>query len=149
MAAVDLIVAVLPRHRAFGSQDLVSLPGDRRQIARCGELLEGGLRLTKLSLGLRQRSFRLRHLLIQIRRLDIGELLPGAHAIADVYVAPFQVTGRAGENIRFRDRRDVSRQQQFEFGAARFTVTAFTRGGVILRVAAAASSAFVVRSRGK
>jgi hypothetical protein len=34
-------------------------------------------------------------------------------------------------------------------GAARFTTAEFTKGGVILRIRAASSICFVVRSRGK
>ena len=104
-----LIVAILPRHRAVGGQDLVSLPGDLREIARRRELFERGLGLAELSLSLSERSLRLGYLLIEVRRLDIGQLLAGAHAIADVHVTPLQITSGARENVGFRKRRDVSR----------------------------------------
>ena len=68
-----LRITVLARHRAAGGQHLVSLPGDIGQIARRDKLLQGGLRLSKLPLRLRDGSLGLRHLLIEIRSIDFSQ----------------------------------------------------------------------------
>jgi len=114
-----LIIAVLSRHRAVGGQDFVSLPGDLGKIARRDELLERGLSLAELSLRLRQCGPRLGYLLIQVRGLDIGQLLARLHAIADIDIALFSNSRLRGRNICFRDGRDVPWQHQLSARAAR------------------------------
>jgi hypothetical protein len=55
----------------------------------------------ELSLCLRKRSPRLGYLLIQIRRIDIGQLLAGAYAIADIDIA-LHVQRRRQGGLYFR-----------------------------------------------
>ena len=100
----------VPRRR--GAANRVALAEIYRRFPRLHErrfvLPETGLRLRQGSAGLDQ-------LLIELRRFDFGEKLPGAHTIPDVHQALPHVTISAGKYRGLDLRLKITRQCEFRF----------------------------------
>ena len=72
-----------------------------REIAIRLALLEIRLRLFDRGLGLLDCCFSLLDLLIQFRRVDLGQNLPSLHVIADVGQAALEISVGASQNRSF------------------------------------------------
>ncbi len=75
-------------------------------------LREARLRLFGRRVGLLDRRFRLMNLLIQFRRLDLGEHLAGSHAIPDIGETTLEIAVRPREDRRFGQGLHRARQLQ-------------------------------------
>ena len=112
----ELRIRILARYRAILHQQLITVPGDARQILLGHGVFQRGACLIELLFGLRHHGAGLQDLGIQIRRFDIGQQLPRVDAIADIHIAFADIAGGAGINIRLGQRRDIARQEQRGLG---------------------------------
>src|SRR5262249_41277670 len=77
----------------------------------------GDLRYLLRSLCVGEIRLRLSQLLVELRRVDLREQLPGFHRRADVDEPAFQIAARARVDRRIRVRLDVARQGEHGIAA--------------------------------
>src|SRR6185437_827888 len=78
----------------------------------------GGFGESEVGIGLRDFGFGLGQLLVQFRRVNLGEQLAGGHVLADVDIPAFQITAGAREDRRFHIRLHFSRERHAQLGFA-------------------------------
>ena len=75
-----------------------------------------------------QSGARLVDLLIQFRRVDFRQQLAGLHPVADIHIAPLNVSAGARQDGRFSERLDVAGENQRTGGSGSFHADHGNRG---------------------
>ena len=142
------MVGVLLRGDASPGERAQALGRHPREIAIGLSLIKVRLRLLHCRLRLLHRCFGLVNLLIQLRRVDLGQHLACLHPVADIDQAPPQVAVGARKNRRLGQRLDRAWQlDRVVAGAAAHADHLEARKGLVLRVRLGAKRGFAPLQR--